>query len=69
MTVLYIGANRGHGNNVYGDLTISSGSSTGKDMEIAVDDSKGLTRNDVFLFLELLDQYFQDTSRTDINNI
>lgn len=68
MTQLYFGQNRGTNNNV-DSIVFTSGSSGSTDMELRVDNTKSLTRLDVFLFLELLDQYFQDTSRTTMNSI
>lgn len=68
MTQLYFGLNRGADQDP-DKIVFTSGASGGTDVEVRVDDSKGLTRGDIFLILEAFDRYFCDTSRTTINNI
>jgi hypothetical protein len=68
MTQLYFGLNRG-ANQQPEAIVFTSGSSGGTDVELRVDNTKGLTREDVFLILEAFDRYFQDTSKTTLNSI
>ena len=67
MTILYYGVDRSIGNDP-NKVTYSSGSSTSKELEVAIDNSKSLTRQDVLLLMEVLEQYFEDSSRATFPN-
>lgn len=58
MASRYYGINRGQTLNGYGTAVVAEGSSTGtKDLEIAVDLSKSLTKLEVLLLIDELKQY------------
>lgn len=58
MTIEYYGANRG---TVQRPDALTVGTSSGStDMELAVDLSKSLTREEVILFLEVVKRYLED---------
>lgn len=63
MTIQYYGKNRGAQNNASPAITTGT-SSTAKAMELAVDLSAGVTRKDVYLFLEELEDYLLNERTT-----